>query len=132
RVLFRSRFRTQFAADGSQPEELTRTTTAHYCCYNLQGWINLDRLARAWGVDLWGGPFSGPTLVEGMDWLLAHAGQPWPYLQIDEFDPDRFLPVAAARRVLGPDSAFGVASALEAKPVFHPHDGIRPWWNLDA
>lgn len=128
----RARFRTQFAADGSQPEELTRTTTAHYCCYNLQGWINLDRLARAWGVDLWGGPFSGPTLVEGMDWLLAHAGQPWPYLQIDEFDPDRFLPVAAARRVLGPDSAFGVASALEAKPVFHPHDGIRPWWNLDA
>lgn len=127
----RARFPDQFAEDGSQPEELTRKTTAHYCCYNLQGWINLDRLAKAWSVDLWA-KSKGPTLVTGMDWLLAHVGKPWPYLQIDEFDADRFIPVAAARGDLASRSAIGLASALDAKAVFHPHDGIRPWWNLDA
>lgn len=127
----RDRFPEQFAVDGSQPEELARTTTAHYCCFNLQGWINLDRLARTWGVDLWA-QRAGPTLATGMDWLLTHAGKPWPYLQIDEFDHDRFVPVAAARGVLPGHRGLGVESALEAKPVFHPHDGIRPWWNLDV
>ena len=31
-----SRIAQQFAPDGSQPEELTRSTTAHYCCFNFQ------------------------------------------------------------------------------------------------
>src|SRR5690606_15533422 len=118
--------------DGSQPEELTRNTTAHYCCFNLQGWINLDRLARAWGADLWGRTGDGPTLETGMDWLLSHAGMPWPYVQIDEFDAERFIPIAAAKGVSRGHPRIGVEAALEAKPVVHPHDGIRPWWNLDA
>ena len=128
----RSRFTDQFAPDGSQPEELTRNTTAHYCCFNLQGWINLDRLARTWGANLWARAGDGPTLETGMDWLLFHAGKPWPYVQIDEFDTDRFIPVAAARGVVRGHPGISVESALEAKPVFHPHDGIRPWWNLDV
>lgn len=128
----RGRFADQFAPDGSQPEELTRTTTAHYCCFNLQGWINLDRLATAWGADLWAGAGEDPTLETGMDWLLSHAGKSWPYVQIDQFDTDRFIPVGAARGVIPNHPGIALESALQAKPVFHPHDGIRPWWNLDA
>ena len=128
----RSRFGDQFAFDGSQPEELTRTTTAHYCSFNLQGWINLERLAKVWGANLWARAGEGPTLEAGMDWLLSHAGRPWPYVQIDEFDADRFIPVAAVRGMIPGCPGIALESALEAKPIFHPHDGIRPWWNLDA
>lgn len=126
----RSRFGEQFAEDGSQPEELTRKTTAHYCCYNLQGWINLDRLARQWNIDLWIEP-GRPDLGAGMDWLLSHVGKPWPYLQIDQFDVERFAPVVAAREVRSGERS--QRFAIQAgKAVFHPHDGIRPWWNLDT
>lgn len=36
----------QFAADGSQPEELKRTPSQHYAAFNLQSWLNLARLGR--------------------------------------------------------------------------------------
>lgn len=130
----RNRIADQFAADGSQPEELDRTTTAHYCCFNFQGWANLAGIAEKWGYDLWNHePADGGSLMKGAEWLLAHAGKPWPYKQIDAFDPERFLPVwfglpsapgGLPRPQVAPSSRYLV------KPRFHPHDGIRPYWNL--
>jgi len=129
----RERIAHHFAPDGSQPEELTRTTTAHYCCFNLQGWMNLATLAERWGVDLWGyqGP-GGQGLKAGASWLLSFAGEPWPYEQIDEFDAERFIPIwFSAPKALRPARPKVIpASADGVKPRFYPHDGIRPYWNF--
>lgn len=136
-ILMNSRMRIlqQFEPNGAQPHELRRTITAHYCCFNLQGWIHLARLAEKNGEDLWNveGP-RGQGLRKGMEWLLAHMGQPWPYQQIEEFDAERFYPIYHAYR-----SQYGANAALDSmavppahqiKPVFHPHDGIRPFWQV--
>lgn len=127
----RRRLPEQFAADGSQPEELTRQTTAHYCCYNMQGWINLSRLAHRWGADLWEEQGAGGgRLQAGVEWLLSHMGRPWPYRQIDAFDPDRFLPIAFDQPVVDLGCSGLLPSKYTAKAIFHPHDGVRPYWNI--
>jgi hypothetical protein len=134
-----SRFRIieQIDAQGVQVNEMDRTTTAHYCCFNLQGWVHLARLAESIREDLWG--FNGPegqSLKKACEWLLPYIGQAWPYEQIDEFDSDRFQPILFAYR-----ERFGAPVGVKSqsgpdrnavKPVFHPHDGIRPFWQLET
>ena len=67
-----SRIASQFAADGSQPHELQRKTTQHYCCFNLQSWMNLSELAMRWNVDLWTFKHSGGgSLERGVRWFLT-------------------------------------------------------------
>ncbi len=128
----RSRILAQFAPDGRLPNELARTTTAHYECFTIQGWIHLARLAESVGEDLWS--FEGPEgqgLRRGMEWLLQHMGKPWPYQQIDAFDEERFCPILLAyREKYGepPVDLDATPTANEVKPVFFPHDGIPPFW----
>jgi hypothetical protein len=130
----RSRIVGQFAPDGSLPEELRRTTSAHYECFTIQGWIHLARLAESVGEDLWS--FEGPegqSLKRGMEWLLSHIGKPWPYQQIDDFDGDRFYPILFAYQ--DKYGEFEVDQSIpqtptEVKPLFHPHDGIMPFWQV--
>ena len=123
------RLEVQFTADGSQPHELKRTTTAHYCCFNLQGWMHLAHLAaRTCGIDLWTHRGAeGQSLEKAFAWLLQFRDKDWPYQQIDEFDRDRFLPLLHAW-----EARQGVASRdwNSCKPLFHPHDGIRPFWQM--
>lgn len=128
----RLRIVAQFAPDGCLPKELARTTSAHYECFTIQGWIHLARLAESVGEDLWS--FEGPEgqgLRRGMEWLLAHLGKPWPHQQIDKFDEDRFYPILFAYREKYGELPFGVDSLSrpeEVKPVFFPHDGVPPFW----
>jgi len=132
-----SRFRIleHFAPDGSQPQELKRTTTAHYCCFNLQGWIHLAQLAESCGEDLWG--FEGEDgrgIKKAIHWLLQHMGRDWPYEQIDEFDHERFYPIYYACQAKyglpGELQNLNVPEPCAIKPLFFPHDGIRPFWQL--
>ncbi len=131
-----SRIALQFTPEGAQPGELNRKTTAHYCCFNMQSWINLAELSERWGVDLW--RYSTPEgagLKSAANWLLNHAGKPWPYEQIDSFDEERYLPIwYAAREKFGADfEGFRLASSLyTVKPLYFPHDGIRPFWNIGS
>ncbi|MCE8014973.1 alginate lyase family protein [Halomonas sp. MCCC 1A17488] len=125
----------QFAADGSQPEELKRTTTAHYCCFNLQGWIHLAQLADSCGEDLW--TFEGPQgqgLRKAMEWLLSYMEKEWPFQQIDAFDTERFYPIYYAYLFrygkMGELEQLEIPRQEEVKPLFFPHDGIRPFWQL--
>lgn len=131
-----SRIGHQFAPNGSQPEELARKTTAHYCCFNFQSWINLAELASRWGVDLWSYEnHNGAGLKAGARWLTSHLSKAWPYEQIDAFDKERFYPIwfAAAEHV---DDLSGnpevPTSVYLCKPLYHPHDGIRPFWNIGS
>lgn len=133
-----SRFRLieQFDSDGIQSSELARTTSAHYCCFNLQGWIHLAEIAESAGEDLW--TFTGRDgrgIRKGMEWLFSYINRPWPFEQIDKFDEDRFLPIYFSylkkygEFALGADFELPEVSAV--KPVFFPHDGVRPFWNLE-
>ena len=125
-----TRIAQQFQADGSQPKELSRTTTAHYCCYNFQGWINLAEIASRCGVDLWSykSP-DGISLALGAKWLLSHKDIAWPYKQIDSFDKERFVPILI-EYLHKSDEDIDVDDMYNTKPIFYPHDGIRPYWNL--
>lgn len=129
-----SRIAQQFAPDGSQPEELKRTTTAHYCYFNLQGWIHLAEIASRWGTDFWSykAP-NGVSLIKGAQWLLSHVGEDWPYQQIDEFDAERYIPIWFAipqDSIQLPVSAKIAKSKYTVKSKFSPQDGVRPYWNL--
>lgn len=133
-VRAQSRIARQFAVDGSQPEELRRATTAHYCCFNFQGWIHLAEICSRWGTDLWAFQASnGASLLKGAEWLLSHDPSKWPYQQLDEFDTDRFYPIWFAIPQAGlkvADSGRFLVSKGKVKAVFHPHDGVRPYWNI--
>ena len=129
------RIMQQIAPTGEQPEELRRTTTAHYCAFNLQGLLNLAQLANCIGYDLWSvKSYDGRSLEQAVKWLIPFYGKPWPFEQIDEFDSDRLLPIywIAQRQYphteLCPSAA--IAPLFSSKPVFFPHDGIQPYWCL--
>lgn len=133
----RSRVLQQFDVTGAQFEELTRTNTAHYCCFNLQGWIHLALLAAACGENLWSFRGSdGRGIRRAMEWLLSHIGKAWPYRQVEAFDVDRFYPVYHAYLarygqppIIPPAEVPGVN---DIKPLFFPHDGIMPFWQLSS
>ena len=129
-----TRIPQQFLPDGSQPHELDRTITAHYTCFNFQTWINLAEIASRHNVDLWKYESSNGTgLIRGAEWMVKQMGKRWPYKQIEEFDNHRFYPIwftsqkhlqTAPNQFNLPDSKYLI------KPVFFPHDGIRPFWNI--
>ncbi|WP_110666724.1 alginate lyase family protein [Salinicola halophilus] len=127
-----SRIACQIAPDGSQPEELTRTTTAHYCCYNLQGWMHLVELASKWGVDLWNATFQkGGSLSQAVQWLMSLTQIDWPFTQVDEFDRDRFYPIYFMARSRGFERCSNLEEErLAVKSLFYPHDGVMPYWNV--
>ena len=128
----RSRLLQHVEPDGSQPYELVRTISAHYCAFNLQGWVNFARLAQRCGFDLWEveSP-DGRSLRQALEWLLAfNPSKDWPFQQISPFDWARLTPLATAA-----DLHYGTRHLQHASPApvcFHPHDGIPPAWQLTS
>ena len=63
---------------------------------------------------------------------MPYLAQPdWPFEQIEAFDRDRFLPLYfAARGFCGQGQAGTGAAPEKVKPMFFPHDGIKPFWML--
>ncbi|WP_375260357.1 alginate lyase family protein [Palleronia sp.] len=126
-----SRIGGQFDEQGAQPHELTRTLTQHYCAFNLQGWLTLLTLYRGCGIPVDAQPEIA-RIGTGVGWLLNQRGAEWPYEQIEPFDTDRFAPIALAAADLGiaPAPDQDDLALAEARPRFHPHDGIPPFWPL--
>jgi hypothetical protein len=127
-----TRLPLQIDPDGTQPHELRRKTTAHYCHFNLQGWLALLRIGRRAGV-LRVNPAAEPwgRLARALDWTLGQDLARWPHPQIEPFDPARALPLAAHAAELGLRDPAAFAAALEAAPpCLDPHDGAPPFWRL--
>ena len=130
-----ARITQQFASDGSQPEELDRTITQHYVCFNLQGWVTLAGMADRIGQDLWNHrDHAGRGVRPAVDWLMARVGRPWPFPQSEPFDEQRPLATAhlVADRIDGVRLPSTLPPRTELKRVFDVHDGIRPFWLVGA
>ena len=126
----------QFERDGGQPHEMKRTLTGHYCCFNLQSWVNLATLAERCGVDLWSITASdGRGLRRAFEWMAPYiGGREWNWPQTHVLDCERFIPLYFACRdhygeIAGLNSKLGF-ERLAAEPIFFPHDGIKPFWML--
>ena len=127
--LIRTRHRMlgQFGMDGRQVEEQRRRDTAHYCCYNMSGWIVLARLAETFGINLWEfRSTSGGGIRSGLNWLLATWDGGWPYPQSAGFDAARIEPM----RLVDTASAGVDREGAELEPEFSPDYGIMPFWRL--
>lgn len=112
--------------DGLQHEEMKRTITAHYCCFTLQGWLNLMNLAMRFdGSCVARAAEPDHPLRKAVEWMLAHEGRPWPHPQIDDFDPLRFLPIRAFARALGMLPADPPHNPIVLPNAFNPHDGVQ-------
>ncbi len=128
----RRRLPAHFDADGAQPQELDRAETEHYCCFNLQGWINLAELAEQYGEDLWSyEAVNGANLKTAAVWLLDESAGSWGHAQSQPFEAERILPIWAAaseRLDPAPKRPARLPRLFHAKPMLS--QGVRPFWQI--
>lgn len=108
----------QIAADGSQPQELTRTRSWHYSTFDLVAYTRLAAIGRHVGVNLWAyqGPH-GQGLFKAVDYLLPAATEaaPWPHPEL-EFHRYAASDVVHAAADAGDEAAQRAAPKLETPP----------------
>lgn len=127
-----SRLPYHFTPGGVQVHEMGRPTSRHYCTFNIMAWINFAMFSRKFGFPL---PqyrsFHGAGLVSAVE-LLLHQRSRWPYPDVGRFDTQRFEVVflmSKGESVIV-SSRGGKARLYSHKSLFHPHDAVRPFWNL--
>jgi len=102
----KARIAAQFAADGSQPEEIRREDGLHYSHFNLQAHLQLAVLARSLGVELWHytAP-NGASLKQGLAYVRPYNAAPatWPHKEKERKEPG-FM-----------DDSFALATGLDAE-----------------
>ncbi|MEV0068245.1 alginate lyase family protein [Amycolatopsis sp. NPDC050768] len=119
----KTRLDHQIAADGSQPEESTRTRSFHYHTFNLVALTRLAQIGRHVGVDLWAYRTpEGGSLFKAVDHLLPAAtggASQWPLPDLN------FLQYAAL------DSVHAAADAGDAQAkAALPHIPAPPGGDL--
>jgi hypothetical protein len=123
-----------FATDGKQPHELKRTTSLHYCTYNLQGWMTLAQMGRRVGLDLYRYVDDGKGIEEATRWLLPFMERPWPFEQRHPFDFDRLAVLGHQAEAADPgvlrELGLDLRPAFTLRSSYSVHDGIRPFWQL--
>ena len=91
------RVAAQFEPDGTQPQELKRTASFSYSCFNLEALADLANLGEHVGVDLWRfATLDGRSMRRGIEYMLPYLDKPakkWPYEQIKDDGGTKFLPV---------------------------------------
>ena len=112
------RLDVQLTADGSQPLELTRTTSYHYSNFNLLALTRLAQIGQHVGVDLW--HYTTPTggnLLKSVDFVVpaATGAAAWTYpeLNFQAFSANDVIRAAADQ---GDLTAFKALSKLSPQP----------------
>ncbi|MFJ4359571.1 alginate lyase family protein [Streptomyces massasporeus] len=117
------RIAPQIAADGSQPQELSRTRSWHYSTFTLVAHTRLAAIGRNVGVNLWAyrGP-DGQSLFKAVDYLLpaATGAAAWPH---PELEFKRF----AASDVVRAAADAGDRRARRAVPLLQAPPGGDLW-----
>ncbi|ANS70329.1 hypothetical protein SLINC_8105 [Streptomyces lincolnensis] len=117
------RIAPQIAADGSQPQELTRTRSWHYSTFDLVAYTRLAAIGRHVGVDLWRyrGP-DGQSLFKAVDYLLpaATGAAAWPH-------PELAFHRYAATDIVHAAADAGDARARRAVPALEEPPGGDLW-----
>jgi hypothetical protein len=83
----KSRIEACIEPDGSQPAELQRTKSLHYCVFNLSAMATLARLGESVDVDLWSYESAdGRSLRRALDFLTPYLlrEQEWKHEQIED------------------------------------------------
>ncbi|WP_374403402.1 alginate lyase family protein [Streptomyces sp. 35G-GA-8] len=108
----------QIAADGSQPQELTRTRSWHYSTFDLVAYTRLAAIGEQVGVNLWAyeGP-QGQSLFKAVDYLLpaATGAAPWPHPEL-EFKRFAASDIVHAAADAGDRAARAALPSLETPP----------------
>ncbi|WP_078894195.1 alginate lyase family protein [Streptomyces sp. NRRL S-1022] len=108
----------QIAADGSQPQELTRTRSWHYSTFDLVAHTRLAAIGERVDVNLWDyrGP-DGQSLFKAVDYLLpaATGTAAWPHPEM-EFLRYAATDVVHAAADAGDERAQQAVPLLEAPP----------------
>jgi hypothetical protein len=117
------RIALQVEPDGRQPLELERTKAWSYSNMNLDGLMQLARLAENVDVDLWSYKTKdGRSIRAALEYLYpyATADRQWTYQQIDGFEAKSFFPLMRRAAVHYQDQKF---TAAELKiPKSDPKD----------
>jgi Alginate lyase len=93
------RLAAQMAADGSLPDELTRTRSLHYSYFALQAAARMATISECVGVDLWRSKTANALgLAKGFSFLMAYRPDwtTWPHPESALVDPKK---MASLRRL---------------------------------
>jgi hypothetical protein len=120
------RIALQIESDGRQPLELRRTKAWSYSNMNLDGLLQLARLAENVGVDLWHYQTKDRRSVRAaLDFLYPYAigDQKWSYPQIGGFEPQSLFPLMRRAAAHYQDEKFEAAQSRI--PKLDPGDRVR-------
>jgi hypothetical protein len=112
------RIALQVEPDGRQPLELERTKAWSYSIMNLDGLMQLARLAGNVDADLWSYKTKdGRSIRAALEYLYPYAieGRPWTYQQIEGFNAKSFFPLMRRAAVHYQDQKFKAAEARVPK-----------------
>lgn len=109
-----SRMDSQIKPDGSQPEELARTTSWNYSCFNLRYLAKAAAMARALDIDLWHhvAPDGSGSLRAAMLYLVPYLKEPqlWKAPQIKKLEPSEARAWLGSGAAVYPDTAIQQAA----------------------
>ena len=117
------RLDVQLAADGSQPLELSRTTSYHYSNFNLLALTRLAQIGEHVGVDLWHYTTpAGGNLLKSVDFVVpaATGAAAWTY-------PELNFQAFAGNDVIRAAADAGDRTALKALPKLSAQPGGDVW-----
>lgn len=120
------RIALQIEPDGRQPLELRRTKAWSYSNMNLDGLLQLARLAENVGVDLWNYQTKDRRSIRAaLDYLYPYAigDQKWNYPQIGGFEAKSFYPLMHRATAHYQDQKFKAAELRI--PKLDPGDRMR-------
>ena len=150
-----SRLRAHVDRTGAMPRELNRPICEHYQMFTLQGWSTLARIAKKMGRMFWEVDLRGtrgaklPSLCKAAEYAIPFFRQRevctgnqgaadqrrwWPLLQDARTFCDHYLFGKDRYWNDWMDTSIGLPpqSAYHMPSLFHPHDGIAPFWNLGS
>jgi dienelactone hydrolase len=123
----KKRIAHQLKPDGSQPEELARTTAWSYVNMNLWGFFQLARLGEHVGVDLWQYETGDKqNLRKCVDWLLPYLKKEkkWDYQQIKKQDYENTVTVLRMAAVVYNNPAYDALAKVVDTKVYNDYKGI--------